>query len=187
MTGYQTNLPGSDRVNAVFLTWRLHGTLAHLVRPTQMGIADVAFAAFDRALDTAASGPRWLEEPSIAESVVDALRFGERQLELYKLISFCVMPNHVHVVLEPETPLAKITRSIKGYTARTANHVLGRTGRHFWHDDDCDRWIRNAGERGRVTQYIESNPVSAGLIEEAELWPWSSASHAATVPVLAEL
>ena len=187
MICYQANLPGREPVNAVFLTWRLHGTLAHLVKPTQPGIPDQAFAAFDRALDTAASGPRWLEEPAVAQCVVEALRFGERQLELYNLIAFCVMPNHVHLVLEPKAPLAKIAKSIKGFTARSANQILGRTGQHFWHDDGCDRWIRNAGDRNRMAEYTESNPVSAGLIEAAEEWPWSSASHAVTVQSLLAL
>jgi len=181
MTCYQGALPDWDPVNAVFLTWRLHGTLGYLVKPTQVGIPDLAFAAFDRALDTAASGPKWLQEPAIAQCVVEALRFGERRLEFYTLIAFCVMPNHVHLVLEPNASLPKITTSIKGFTARTANEILGRTGQHFWRDDSCDRWIRNASERKRMAEYTECNPVSAGLIGAAEQWPWSSASHAITV------
>lgn len=187
MTGYQDTLPRWEPVNSVLLTWRLQGTLAHLVKPTHLGVRDQAFAAFDRALDTAASGPIWLREPAIAQSVVDTLRFGERQLELYALIAFCIMPNHVHLLVEPKVPLAKITKSIKGFTARTANQILGLTGRHFWHDDGCDRWIRNSRERSRMASYVENNPVSAGLTDVAERWPWSSASHAVTVQLPAAL
>jgi putative transposase len=187
MNGYQGTLPCSESVNAVFLTWRLHGTLAHLAKPTPLGVPDQAFAAFDRALDTAASGPKWLQEPAIARCVVDALRYGERHLELYALIAFCVMPNHVHLVLEPKAPLAKITKSIKGFTARAANQILGLTGQHFWHDDGFDRWIRNSRDRNRMAEYTECNPVSAGLTEAADQWPWSSASHAVTVQLPAAL
>ncbi|HEY2018231.1 MAG TPA: hypothetical protein VGH38_32220, partial [Bryobacteraceae bacterium] len=72
----------------VFLTWRLQGTLMHLARPSRAAISWQAFYAFDKALDTAASGPTWLEEPAVARCVVEALRFGERQLELYDLQAY---------------------------------------------------------------------------------------------------
>jgi REP element-mobilizing transposase RayT len=88
------------------------------------------------------------------------------------------MPNHVHLVLEPLVSLAKISKSIKSFTARAANEILGRTGERFWHDDSYERWLRNDGERTRIAEYTESNPVSAGLIVAAEEWPWSSAGHA---------
>src|ERR1051326_2855439 len=168
---------GWDAVNAVFLTWRLHGTLAYLRKPTTGGIPDLAFAAFDRALDTAASGPRWLEHPAIAQCVVEALRYGERHRGLYDLAAYCVMPNHVHLVLEPKAPLAEISKAMRGFIERTANQILNRRGEPFWHNDGCDRWIRSANERNRMAEYTEANPVSAGLIKVAEQWPWSSASH----------
>jgi REP element-mobilizing transposase RayT len=135
-----------------------------------------AFLFFDRALDTAVSGPAWLREPAVAQCVVDALRFGERHLRLYTLVAFCVMPNHIHTVVEPHLPIPKITKSIKGFTARTANQILGRTGERFWQDESHDHWIRNSDERNRIIRYTERNPVTAGLIQTAEQWPWSSAS-----------
>jgi REP element-mobilizing transposase RayT len=64
--------------------------------------------------------------------VVDALEFGERTLHLYTLRSWVVMPNHVHILIEPKASLPKITRSIKTFTARKANEILGRTGEPFW-------------------------------------------------------
>ncbi len=173
--------------DALFLTWRLHGTLAFLAKPTQPRIAGQAFLAFDRALDTAASGPRWLEESAIAQCLVTAIEFGERQLDLYDLLAFCVMPNHVHLVLEPLTPLARIDRTIKELTARSANEILGRAGERFWHDDSCHHWIRDVAERDRIVEYTEYNPVAAGLIPTREEWPWSSASHALTAQSLLAL
>ncbi|SPF39769.1 conserved hypothetical protein [Candidatus Sulfopaludibacter sp. SbA4] len=189
MTYYERNLPHWHPENAaIFLTWRLHGTWAKFVKATQAGMpVPRDFADFDRTMDFATSGPKWLGEPAIAQCVVDAFRFGERHLKLYTLVAFCVMPNHVHIVVEPLAPLPKITKSIKGFTARTANQILGRTGERFWQDDSYDRWIRNADQRGSIVEYIENNPVSAGLIEAAEQWPWSSASHAITVQLPAAL
>lgn len=194
MTYYERNLPHWHPENtAIFLTWRLHGTWAKLVKNTQAGMPvppgrmPVPRFAFDQALDYATSGPKWLQEPAVAQCVVDAFRFGERQLKLYHLVAFCVMPNHIHLVVAPLAPLSKISKSIKGFTARTANQILGRTGERFWQDESYDRWIRNADQQNSIVEYIENNPVSAGLTQAADQWPWSSASHAITVQLPAAL
>src|SRR6266567_7424617 len=86
------------------------------------------------------------------------------------------MPNHVHVVIEPHARLPKITKSIKGFTARAANKIPSRTGEPFWQDESYDRLIGNPEERNRIIRYIERNPVSAGLVERPEEWAWSSAA-----------
>jgi hypothetical protein len=51
----------------------------------------------DRLLDRGQSGPMLLQRPDIAELVTAALRYGDSQLQRYRLHSFVVMPNHVHV------------------------------------------------------------------------------------------
>ena len=177
MPYYQRNLPHwCPEGAAIFLTWRLHGTYAHLRRDPTSANPGLAFAASDRQLDCAVSGPRWLLEPTIAQTVVDALRFGQQQLQLYFLIAFCVMPNHAHAVVQPRDPVSRITKAIKGFTARRANAFLGRTGEPFWQDETYDHWIRNDDELRRIVRYTERNPVVAGLVEAPEQWPWSSAS-----------
>jgi len=86
------------------------------------------------------------------------------------------MPNHVHVLMEPRAPLAKITAVMKGVAARDGNATLGRTGKPFWQDESFDHWVRNSAEFERIRHYIEHNPVSAGLARRPEDWIWSSAS-----------
>lgn len=86
------------------------------------------------------------------------------------------MINHVHILIYPHAPLAKITKSVKNYSARKANAILGLTGA-FWHDESFDRWIRSKEELHKIISYIEQNPVSAGLVARAEEWPFSSAAR----------
>jgi len=57
-----------------------------------------------------------------------------------------------------------------------ANAVLGRAGRPFWQDESYDHWVRNAAEFESIRQYIEYNPVMAGLVERPDDWMWSSAA-----------
>jgi putative transposase len=71
--------------------------------------------------------------------------------------------------------LSEVTRAVKKASARQANLILGRSGLPFWQDESYDHWVRNGKQFGRIVQYIESNPVKAGLVDRAEIWPWSSA------------
>ena len=141
-----------------------------------------AFAIADRELDRTTQGPMWLKDPRIAQLVMSALRAGDRELGLYKLRAYVVMANHVHVLLLPAVPVPKITRWLKGTTARRANQILGRTGQPFWQDESYDHWARNGDELNRIVRYIENNPVAAGLTDSLERWPWSSAYLAGESP-----
>lgn len=136
------------------------------------------------------AGPHWLSDEGVAGLVVDAFFFHTGRL--YTLLAFVVMPNHVHVLLTPSpvevmaqgqarkpdpryVPLAKITQSLKGYTGREANRLLGRTGQPFWQDESYDHCARSEAEVERIAAYIESDPIRSGMVTSLEGWRWSSA------------
>ena len=149
------------------------------------------------------SAVRWLGDDRIATLVVDSFFFHADRL--YTLLAFVLMPNHVHLLLTPlaveqvlgsqagkpdpqYVPLAKITQSLKGYTAREANRLLGRTGQPFWQDESYDHWARSEAEVERIAAYIESDPIRSGMVTSTEGWRWSSAwerrrGRLATLPV----
>jgi REP element-mobilizing transposase RayT len=106
-----------------------------------------------------------------------AKRAIERGAELghYVLRAWAIMPNHVHVLLDPLVPLARVTMGIKRASAKDANAKLGSTGMPFWQDESFDHWIRNPGQFARIQTYIENNPVKARLCARPQDWPWSSA------------
>jgi REP element-mobilizing transposase RayT len=94
----------------------------------------------------------------------------------YRLYAWTVMPNHVHVLFEPFAghTLGAIVGSWKRFTARKANHHLGRSGA-FWQDDYWDRFIRDDAHYTAAITYIDQNPVKAGLVETPEAWRRGSA------------
>ena len=115
-----------------------------------------------------------LHDGRVAEMVEDALLHfdGER----YRLLAWVVMPNHIHAMLEtlPGFRLGDLLHSWKSYSAKKANHILGRSG-SFWQEDYFDRYIRDADHLREARRYIEQNPVQAGLVEKGEDWIWGSA------------
>ena len=95
--------------------------------------------------------------------------------QLYRLLAWVVMPNHVHLAVEIwQTPLVELMRDWKGYSARRINRLLGRCGK-LWQDDYWDRYLRDEAHYRKVVHYIEWNPVKAGLVPSPEQWPFSSA------------
>ena len=102
----------------VFVTWRLAGSF-----PAQAGVRAVssncgrltddtnrssvlpAFQQPDEQLDRLRSGPVWLQDSRIGSVVVSTLLYGETVRGLYRLHAWVVMPNHVHVVFQPQTAM----------------------------------------------------------------------------------
>ena len=119
-------------------------------------------------------GSCYLRQPPIAELVEGAwFHFNGKR---YRLIAWVVMPNHVHVMIEifDGFPLDNVIHSWKSYTASEANKLLKREGK-FWYHDYFDRYIRDERHYYNSLRYIHENPVTAGLVERAEDWPYSSA------------
>jgi putative transposase len=160
----------------VFLTWGLYGSLP-AGRAFHGGTlsSGQAFAALDRLLDEARGEPVYLRRPELADMVVEAIYFNGETLGQYALHAFAVMPNHVHLLITPNLPLPRITKSLKGITASRANTMLGFAGKRFWQEESYDHELRSAGGLERIRRYIENNPVRAGLVSDSKDYRWSSA------------
>lgn len=120
------------------------------------------------------AGSCWLAEPAVAKVVEGAICFLDERR--YHLHAWVVMPNHVHLLLSPksDSTLAAIAHSLKSFTAKEANRLLGRTG-SFWQREYFDRAIRNVEHYRTEIEYIEANPVKAGLCIRIADWQFSSA------------
>ena len=125
----------------------------------------------DRHLDAARYGPQYLRQEALSRLVRDSLCRGVA-LGHYQLGAFVIMAHHVHVLLWPLVDPSRLLKSLKGYTARAANRLLGRTGEPFWQRESYDHWVRDEAERNRIAAYIENNPVKAGLVARAKDYPW---------------
>ena len=188
---YQRTLPHIQPIGAtLFITFRLAGSLPNEViqrlkidkRREELEIERIPdlkarknsayqaqkrlFAKWDAELDNARSSPHWLSVPGVAELVCAAMSYQDGKA--YTLEAYCVMPNHVHLVCtslvdgEKAYPISKILQSLKGYTARQANLILGRRG-EFWQHESYDHVVRDNAELARIVDYVLMNPVRAGL------------------------
>jgi REP element-mobilizing transposase RayT len=151
-------------------------TGAHLLPSQEVLVAEFSPAKLEEYFDRGA-GCCALRDPRIGELMANALRFwdGDR----YRLLAWCVMPNHVHVVcrLLPGQELSEVLNGWKSFTARKANNILDRTGA-FWQREYYDRLIRDGDELERALRYVARNPERAGL--KGWRWVWSAGVDART-------
>lgn len=144
------------------------------------------FDYYEDWLDRCEFGPRWLQADNIAQIVMKEIHNmnGSR----HKLMAHCIMPNHVHLLIESlidkqanhqgrsaKYPVTDALRLLKGRTARNGNLELRRTG-HFWQHESYDHVVRDEKELERIILYILNNPVKAGLVKEWKKWSFTYVS-----------
>jgi putative transposase len=186
-------LPHCDFPNLVqFVTFRLEdsmpaarqGEWEHLLKIEDLRERRMELEAYlDRGI-----GKCLLQDASIAGIAEEALlHFHE---ERYELLAWCVMPNHVHVLVDARmTPLSKLVQNWKVRTENQVRKLLALVGtktqinlpgrcpalQFKWQREYWDTFMRDEKQTGKAIRYIENNPVKAGLCRTLEEWSFSSA------------
>jgi len=81
----------------------------------------------------------------------------QKDNDIYKLIAFSIMPNHIHLLFKPLMGLPVVIKNIKGPSAFAINKMLNRKGT-FWNDSYFDKLIRDEKHFNVVYNYIKNNP-----------------------------
>jgi REP element-mobilizing transposase RayT len=167
-------LPHLESPNAIyFVTYRLADSLpptaipvAYLEIPTDTNKELSLSKRTEKLLDNSA-GECHLTKPEIAATIAESLKHFEGVR--YHLQAWCIMPNHIHVVVQPreEWKLEKVVHTWKSYTANQANRALNRTG-EFWQREYYDHVVRDNEDLDRITRYVFENPKKANL----KNWPY---------------
>ena len=214
-TEYTRNLPHLQYVGATFfVTFCLKGSLPAVVVQGLIAERDRAirvlnernadnltdelykeqkryFARIDRMLDACQHGSDWLSLPAVAELVIN--RIKEADGKVYDLLAYCIMSNHVHLVVDTASQLDALRPGqavtsghyqqlyrtlglIKGGSAYEANRFLNRKGA-FWQAESYDHYVRDAAELKRIVNYVLQNPVNAGLVADWQDWPFTYLSE----------
>ena len=123
-----------------------------------------------------------LLSPEARDIVLDSLHFTDRQRR-WKLFAACVMPDHVHVLFEPQIKeqdpdgkpifwsLTEILHSVKSYTAHAINKVEGTEG-GVWEKESFDRLMRSDADLEEKFHYICRNPWDNGVVPVTENYKW---------------
>jgi len=180
---YRRYLPHIQPDDAIFfITFRLKDTLPkdilfnylhekeELIRTNHTdNIPTLYLEKIDKYLDHAKD--YFLKEDKIAKVIQDSIFFYEGKY--YEVIAFCIMPNHIHLLLNtnhfPYIPLYKILGRIKGFSAKNINKIRETKG-HLWSNESYDHLIKTKNELANVIEYIIHNPVKAELVSNWKKW-----------------
>ena len=109
-----------------------------------------------------------LIDPPLAQGILDSAKFYEARLR-WHITLFLLMPDHLHALLSfaRDESMSELIRGWKRFHTRM-NRVV-------WQEGYFDHRLRD-DERGEQLSakmnYIQQNPVAAGLCAKAEDWPW---------------
>jgi len=104
-----------------------------------------------------------LKEPAVQKAVREILLYSNGTG--YALHEWCIMPNHLHVIVGSFAEAAALTRTLttwKRISGHQINKILNREG-PVWQADGYTRIIRDAAEYKNQLDYVWNNPESAGL------------------------
>jgi len=128
------------------------------------------FKKYELLLDNPNNNIKYLRQTEILEICKTSIHFFDGKE--YKLICYCIMPNHIHIVFEllnKEKLVGDLIGSIKKYTARESNLILMKQGQ-FWQHESFDRLVRDDIELYFTVRYVLMNPVNAGLVRDWKEW-----------------
>ena len=105
----------------------------------------------------------------------------------YELFAACVMPDHVHLLLEPQIEtndargkpvfyaLSDILQTLKSVSSHRINKAAGVKGQRVWENESFDRLIRSEHDLEEKFHYVCRNPWDAAVAapEEDYQWLWT--------------
>jgi REP element-mobilizing transposase RayT len=141
--------------------------------PEWLTLQRAIFREMEKWLDRARWDPK-LQDPRVAEMVVEAIRHRERRGD-WHLFEYVIMPTHLHLFGELGVRGLKATlEDFKRWTGHQAAKLLGTDAARFWQREWFDHWSRSDEEDERIAGYIRENPVKAGLVERYMDWRYGS-------------
>ena len=96
-----------------------------------------------------------------------------------KVFAYCLMTNHVHLLLQPDDDpdaLGQFMKRVAARQTRYVNRLEGRSGT-LWESRYKSSPVETEAYLLACLRYIELNPVRARLVAQPEDYPWSSYRH----------
>jgi putative transposase len=126
------------------------------------------------ALNRGNNGQSVFEDDDDLNAFIDAIAKTQARYP-FRLYGYCLMPNHFHVLLKPESG-ASISRIIQSITVAHAwrYHKRHASLGHVWQGRFKSPVIQEDDHFWTVLRYIEANPLRAGLVADPSDYRWSS-------------
>jgi REP element-mobilizing transposase RayT len=87
---------------------------------------------------------------------------------------YILMPDHVHLFARPAADAETMSRWIKMWKSVSSRQLVRATGipAPIWQQEYFDRFLRSEESYDDKWCYVHNNPVRAGLVTDADAWPF---------------
>jgi len=124
----------------------------------------------------------YFSDPKISKIIIDELEYRRADKEI-KLFCYCIMPNHIHLLISlnenytkkegafVERTLQNWVSAFKRYTSRVSNQL--HDIKPLWQANFFDHVVRKDESLVEICSYILNNPVRKGMASNWEEYPYS--------------
>jgi putative transposase len=92
--------------------------------------------------------------------------------EGFAILAYCLMPDHVHLLVEGISERSDFRRFAKLAKQRSGAAYALKSGNRLWQKGYYERVLRYDEDAKDVAQYIIANPVRAGLVRSPDQYPY---------------
>jgi putative transposase len=121
------------------------------------------------------NGKKLFRHEGVAKTIVDELNFRQGASKEIKLYCYCLMPDHLHLLLslseDYQRSLQNWVAAFKRYNARIVNLLYEISP--LWQKNFYEHVVRKDESLFQITEYILNNPVRKGLVSNRQDYPYS--------------
>jgi putative transposase len=119
-------------------------------------------------------GKEAFSNKDVAKAVIESLKKNKIKSH-FKIYIYCLMPDHLHILLNPGNSNLSVSRFIQTFKSQTGFWYEKQYGSSLWQRGFYDHIVRQNENLIKIAQYILDNPVRKELVEEPEQYPYSGA------------
>ena len=118
------------------------------------------------------SRDRTFTDAAIVSRTLEQIRRTARD-EAFAILAYCVMPDHVHLLVEALASTSDLRRFVKLAKQRSGAAHARVTSRRLWQEGYHERVLRADDDAHEIARYIVANPVRASLVANPADYPHS--------------
>ena len=118
------------------------------------GVYFLTFCTFERV--------KAFEDPDVAARTMEQFR-RTAAIEQFTIRAYCLMPDHVHLLVEGIAETSDLRRFAKMAKQRSGGVHRRRCGARLWQEGYFDRVLRDGDDPAAFGRYVIDNPIEAGF------------------------
>jgi putative transposase len=111
---------------------------------------------------------------AFCDVIIEAFEFNRKKRDM-RLLGYSILPDHLHAIIFTgvKANISQVMQSIKGFTSRTINQMMGKGGR-LWQTDFYPVIVDDEKMFYQKLDYIHRNPIKHGHAQYPDEWKYSS-------------